>query len=96
MWSFGCVLTCLFTDHVSPYGPDVESTSTLLREVAAGSRQPKVPEAHPLFGFVRDCCKHDPTARASAAELAKQLRAAYERLDFLQRLPHSSPLSTWD
>lgn len=84
MWAFGCALVCIFTDRISPYPADMPM-SELFSSVVAGRRQPALPVAHPMHGFVRDCCKTDPSCRPLAADLAKKLEAASERLAFLQR-----------
>ena len=82
VWAFGCVLVCLFTDHVSPYPRDTsdQGAAALIADIGAGRRLPVLDEPHPMHGFVRDCCCFVAEQRPTAEDLAKQLAAAESRL----------------
>ena len=54
----------------------------LFQDIVEGKKTPALDNKHPMHGFVRDCCRHDPTLRPSAAEIAKHLAAAAARHDF--------------
>jgi len=51
----------------------------VLSKVMIGELYPYLPADNPMNGFVRDCCRHDPTTRPTAATLASQMRAARDR-----------------
>lgn len=78
MWAFGCVLTCLYTDELSPYAHS-SSEDGFLASVIAGKLRPSLAKDQSMRGFVRDCCLQDPAMRPTAAELALQLAAASAR-----------------
>ena len=78
VWAFGCVLTCLYTDELSPYANST-SEDGFLASVIAGKLRPTLGSDHPMSGFVRDCCLQDPAMRSTAADLALQLTAASAR-----------------
>lgn len=88
VWAFGCVLVCLFTDRSSPY-PSTIGLEELRQGLLGGTWQPELPHSsspssspgikHPMQGFVRDTCRHDPESRPLAQDLAKQLAAAHAR-----------------
>lgn len=75
IFSIGCVLTCLATDRVLPYGEGDAADDGLLRRVSRGETLPALPPSHALHGVVRDCCRYDAAERLNAPALAATLSA---------------------
>ena len=70
VWSFGCVLACMQSNHNTPY--EIPASESLLLTVTAGHLRPEVPAHSPVHDLVRDCCQRAgqrPSAEQAAARL---------------------------
>jgi len=79
LWSFGCVLSCIARDSLSPYevaySESQDSLHLSLHLVSLGEMCPSAPLSHCLHSFVEECCAVEAELRPEAAALVEQIAA---------------------